>query len=94
MSVCELFYLSLSSGKLISEWENANILLVFKKGKKSLTSSFCAISLLSILFNVWLYIGKLTLCVRVEPCGRTVDFQWAFVEDLGETRNLKEGLMY
>lgn len=51
-SVCELFNLSLSSGKFITEWKDANISPVFKKGSKSMFSNYRGISLLPILSKV------------------------------------------
>ena len=45
-SVCNLFNLSLSSGKFFAEWKDANLSPVYKKGSKALFSNYRGISLL------------------------------------------------
>ena len=51
-SVCDLFNLSLSTGKFFTEWKDANIIPLFKKGKRTFFNNYRGISLLSILSKV------------------------------------------
>jgi len=50
--LAQLFQLSLSSGKLPSEWVDANVVPVHKKGDKHIASNYHPISLTSIIVKV------------------------------------------
>ena len=51
-SVCEHFNLSLSTGKFFTEWKDANIIPLFKNGKRTFFNNYRDISLLPILSKV------------------------------------------
>ncbi|EDO44357.1 predicted protein, partial [Nematostella vectensis] len=50
--VCSLFNLSLASGEIFSEWKDANLTPIYKKGPRALFSNYSGISLLPILSKV------------------------------------------
>ena len=50
--VCDLFNLSLSTGKFFTEWKYANIIPLFKKRKRTFFHNYRGMSLLPILSKV------------------------------------------
>ena len=51
--LCILFNISLESGKFPSQWKEANVMPLFKKGDKSLPSNYRPISLLSCISKLF-----------------------------------------
>lgn len=88
--VCDLFNLSLSSGKFFSAWKDANLIPLFKKGKRAFFTNYRGISLLPILSKV------LEKCVALRlvhfMAGRLFHLQHSFRVGLSCTTQLLASL--
>ena len=75
-----IFDRSLQTGKLPADWVKANVMLVFKKGDKSLASNYRPISLTCILCKVLEHILASNIVKHLDRQGLMYDLQYDFRE--------------
>ena len=77
-SLAQIFQLSLSSGKLLLDWVSANIVPIYKKGDKHLTTNYRPISLTSIVVKIMEGIIHRQLVSALEKHSLLGDCQFGF----------------
>ncbi len=103
----KIFQQTLDRGRVPSDWTKANVITIFKKGKRSIPANYRPVSLTSVISKVQEHIIFSNIMDHADLCKILIHFQHGFrkgyscesqlintVEELSKARNQKQQTDY